>query len=519
MKGFRMLAPFGSSPFRPRLLAVFLLLAATASALDDADIPKQLLTGGDLTNWRGDTGAWEIVDSAMVDSADPKRLEPIPGSDGLYNGPEGKTVDLVSKPEFGDIRAHVEFMVPEGSNSGVYFQGRYEVQVFDSFGKVWPEYVDCGGIYQRWDDGREPKGFEGRAPRVNAAREAGEWQAFDVVFRAPRFDGQGNKIANARFVKVIHNGVLIHENVELTGPTRASLYQDEQPRGPLMLQGDHGPVAYRNIWVTQEGAAMKALDNPFFAMDTGTKDDAHQSIEAQADMLAELGYAGYGSTDFATLPDVLAALDAKGLNLFTIYTGAKIGPDGYSYDPALKEGVKLLKGRNTMLWVYIQSDAFKPSDSAGDEQAVALLKEITDIAAESGVSVALYPHTWFWVERVEDAVRMVEKVNRPNLGATFNLCHWLKVTGGKDRDAVLKAVVPHLFIVTINGADPGDDWNALIQTLDRGSYDVTGFMGALKDLGYVGPVGLQGYGIGGDAHDNLKRSMDAWSKMTGRQAR
>jgi len=165
------------------------------------------------------------------------------------NGASGVTAHLVSSQEFGDVQAHVEFLIPQGSNSGVYFQGRYEIQILDSFGVKEPGFSDCGGIYQRWDDSAPEgsKGFEGRSPAQNASRPAGEWQRFDVVFRAPRFDGSGKKTANACFAKVFLNGVLIHENQEVTGPTRAALFGDEAPLGPLMLQGDHGPVAFRNI--------------------------------------------------------------------------------------------------------------------------------------------------------------------------------------------------------------------------------------------------------------------------------
>ncbi|HLF95430.1 MAG TPA: family 16 glycoside hydrolase, partial [Planctomycetota bacterium] len=80
-------------------------------------------------------------------------------------------------------------------------------------------------------------------------KAAGEWQSFDVVFLAPRFDAAGKKTANARFVKVTHNGQVIHEEVEVTGPTRAGAWEDEKPLGPIMLQGDHGPVAFRNLRV------------------------------------------------------------------------------------------------------------------------------------------------------------------------------------------------------------------------------------------------------------------------------
>jgi hypothetical protein len=125
--------------------------------------------------------------------------------------------------------------------------GRYEIQVLDSWGVEKPKHGDCGGIYQRWDNKRKPKGFEGHPPRVNASKAPGEWQTFGVVFRAPRFGADGKKTQNARFIKVVHNGQVVHENVEVTGPTRAAAFGDEKPKGPLMFQGDHGPVAYRNM--------------------------------------------------------------------------------------------------------------------------------------------------------------------------------------------------------------------------------------------------------------------------------
>jgi hypothetical protein len=206
----------------------------------------QELVGEDLSAWRGDTGTWLVAGSAASDPADPRLLATGAGGGVLVNGPDGKTSDLLSRLEHADVALHVEFMVPKGSNSGVYLQGRYEVQVFDSWGVEEPSYSDCGGIYQRWHDG---EGFEGHPPRTNASRPPGEWQTFDIVFRAPRFDAAGAKTANARFVSVEHNGVLVHEDVEVTGPTRAATYEDEKPRGPLMLQGDHGPVAFRNVVV------------------------------------------------------------------------------------------------------------------------------------------------------------------------------------------------------------------------------------------------------------------------------
>ncbi len=139
-------------------------------------------------------------------------------------------------------------MVPRGSNSGVYLQGRYEIQVLDSWGRDKMVSGDCGGIYQRWDNKRQgEKGYEGTPPPVNACKEPGEWQTLFIKFKAPRFNDKGEKTSNALFEKVVLNGITLHENVEVTGPTRSSLDEKEEPLGHLMLQGDHGPVAYRNI--------------------------------------------------------------------------------------------------------------------------------------------------------------------------------------------------------------------------------------------------------------------------------
>lgn len=146
--------------------------------------------------------------------------------------------DLVSRAEFGDQRAHVEFRVPPGGNSGVYLQGRYEVQVFDSFGRGPAELTsgDCGGLYGV------------AAPAVNASRPAGEWETLEILFRAPRISNAEGKTASAR-ASVWLNGVCVQDDVELPAPTPGGLDASEYHRGPLLLQ-DHGDaVEFRNVWV------------------------------------------------------------------------------------------------------------------------------------------------------------------------------------------------------------------------------------------------------------------------------
>jgi hypothetical protein len=157
--------------------------------------------------------------------------------------------DLFSNMQHGDIYLEMEIMMAKGSNSGIYFQGRYELQLLDSWGKTRPTFSDMGGIYQRWDSLKpvSKQGFEGRAPLSNASLAPGLWQKLQVEFQSPRFNAKGQKIADARFLKVTLNGVVIHRDLILSGPTRGSAFQDEQALGPIRIQGDHGCVAFRNI--------------------------------------------------------------------------------------------------------------------------------------------------------------------------------------------------------------------------------------------------------------------------------
>jgi hypothetical protein len=209
---------------------------------------KVLLDGQSLKGWHplntGKANTWQICASVKLNPQDQHLFSIEPGKGVLANGEKGETVNLLSDLNHGDIEAHIEFVVSKGSNSGIYFMGHYEIQVLDSYGKTKLDFSDCGGVYARWID---EKNVGGTPPRVNTSRRPGEWQSFDIKFRAPRFDDHGKKIENARFTRVIHNGTVIHENVDVDGPTRAAMETPEAPLGPLMLQGDHGPVAYRNI--------------------------------------------------------------------------------------------------------------------------------------------------------------------------------------------------------------------------------------------------------------------------------
>lgn len=224
------------------------LLFVLASPVLAEGPPAELFNGQDLSGWRMPLGTWSVVEQVQLDPANPKAFIAKAGKGILLNSAGERTVDVLSEREHGDCKLHVEFCVPKGSNSGVYLMGRYEVQILDSFGKAKPSPADCGGLYERWIN---DKGVGGRAPDVNASKPAGEWQTFDITFRAPRFDAAGKKTENAKFIEVKHNDQVVHTNVEVDGPTRAAHYNDEKPTGPLKLQGDHGPVAFRSIRIEE----------------------------------------------------------------------------------------------------------------------------------------------------------------------------------------------------------------------------------------------------------------------------
>ncbi|MEE4164000.1 MAG: DUF1080 domain-containing protein [Woeseiaceae bacterium] len=197
-----------------------------------------LFDGTDFSGWRHEDGSavqWRLGDGAMT--------------------VVGGTGNIESRQAFGDLQLHVEWRTPaevrgEGQlrgNSGVFLQQRYEVQVLDSWSNRTYANGQAGSVYKQ------------HIPLVNASRPPGEWQAYDIVFRAPVFAHDG-ALEQAAYVTVFHNGVLVQDHVRLDGPTEyigTPAYQAHPPKLPLMLQ-DHGdPVSFRNIWV-RELPARKA---------------------------------------------------------------------------------------------------------------------------------------------------------------------------------------------------------------------------------------------------------------------
>jgi hypothetical protein len=222
--------------------------AALALAADEKKAepgkPVVLFNGKDVTSWKvkGKEGPMKwVVGYASMDEKSPNKLVVADKGTGepqlinpLHSG------DLHTEQKFGDGTFEVEFMIPKGSNSGVYVMGEYEVQILDSFGKEKVGPGDMGGLYGNF------------APKVNACKKPGEWQKFVIEYQTPKFEN-GKKVSNVKFIKVVLNDQVIHENAELKGPTGGALTGKESESAPLMFQGDHGPVAFRNIKFTPKG--------------------------------------------------------------------------------------------------------------------------------------------------------------------------------------------------------------------------------------------------------------------------
>jgi sugar phosphate isomerase/epimerase len=262
--------------------------------------------------------------------------------------------------------------------------------------------------------------------------------------------------------------------------------------------------------------AARAQSNSFFAFCMDTHDAKKRSLAEQASLLKELGYDGAGHLWLDHVPARLQTLDAAGLKLFQVYLRVDLASgDKPPYDARLKDILPLLKDRGAMLAVLVAGG--KPSDTSRDARAVEVVREIADLARPHDVKVALYPHVNDWLERVEDALRVARQVERPNVGVMFNLCHWLKTDTESNLQPLLQAVCPHLLCVSINGSDRGAEVRAgkgrWIEPLDTGDLDLLPLLRTLKDLGYTGPIGLQCYGIPGDARDHLTRSRAAWKKL------
>jgi sugar phosphate isomerase/epimerase/SAM-dependent methyltransferase len=255
----------------------------------------------------------------------------------------------------------------------------------------------------------------------------------------------------------------------------------------------------------------------FHAMQTGA---STAQVAEQAALVAELGFDGlaWSSDDVAAARQ---ACEAAGRDLASAYAVLALpaaAPDGdlaAALTPRLaplREALAQLGGGPGQLWLALRHDSAPRRDPAGDRAALAALRALLPDARAHGVAIALYPHHDFWLETVDEALRLASALDDPLVGVCFNLCHHLR-TGGGDPAAALRRAAPRLLAVTLNGADAGGaDWSTLIRPLDEGDQDLRGLLAVLAAIGFRGPVGLQAFGLTQAPRDHLARSLAAWRR-------
>jgi sugar phosphate isomerase/epimerase len=258
--------------------------------------------------------------------------------------------------------------------------------------------------------------------------------------------------------------------------------------------------------------------NPFFAYCVGIGvEPALNTPQAElklVPMLAELGYDGMAIPNTENAEGQIVALEKQKQKLFAVYAPLNVDPGDRGYDPRLKELIPKLAGHGTTVWLFLTS-RYKPSTTGGDDRAIELLRQLSDIARPHGVQISLYPHLHMYAQRMDDVVRLAKKVDRPNVGVSFTFCHFLALDKAEDVDRALQAARPYLNMVTINGTDGYDAHNMSrwIKTLDQGSFDVSRVLGSLRKIDYRGPIGIICYGIHGDRREILARSMKGWKEI------
>ena len=249
-----------------------------------------------------------------------------------------------------------------------------------------------------------------------------------------------------------------------------------------------------------------------FALDNGVGRGVW-TPEQQATALQEAGFDGisYNYTTVSDLKKWVPAMSERRLTIFGLYFALRLQPEP-TLPAGIRDAVQLLRGTGTTLWVTVPA----PS-KAGDHERSAIkgVQDLADLAAASGLRLALYPHRGFYISTAEEAMALAEKVQRPNIGVTVNLIHELGAGHGLRMREVIRKVASRLTMVTINGGtlkNGGRD--SPIKLIGSGDYDVRPLLQALVEVDYGGPVGLQLYKVPGDPAANLSASMKAWRSFS-----
>jgi sugar phosphate isomerase/epimerase len=262
----------------------------------------------------------------------------------------------------------------------------------------------------------------------------------------------------------------------------------------------------------------KELDNIFYCFNNAVRmlPNAPVGFEEQAKLVKRLAYAGISGSGEESYFEFRKALDKVGLAIPETYISLKIDSGVPNYNPLLKDLIRDSKDRDLLITLHLHSGMYMNNKDEGDIKFAAVLTELADYALQYNVKLAVYPHIGFYCEKFEHSVKLAKMVNRPNVGAVFNLCHYLKTEEKEKMAKQIKKAVSYIFMVSICGADDGDtknmDWDRLIQPLGTGSFDTYSLVKLLKDNGYNGKFGLQCYNIKLDCEVALTQSMNTWNE-------
>lgn len=280
-----------------------------------------------------------------------------------------------------------------------------------------------------------------------------------------------------------------------------------------------------NVNIFAQQKTKRNLKNPFFIFNNGLNKQ-YQGLpfipyEEQALMLKKFGFDGIEHRETGGIMELKAALDKQGLKIYTDYVKMDLDlPEPFL--PEWRETIPKLKGTGTILWIHIHSTKYKASDESADSVIVPILQELADFAKPYGVKLAVYPHILFVGEKPQDSYRIAQKVNRDNVGAVFNLPHFLVSDSAENISKVINLIYPKLFAVSICGSSAGDlkdaNWDHAVQPLGKGTFDTYRFVELLLEKGFTGPIGLQCYNLKGAPETYIKESSDAWKSFKERYA-
>ncbi|MCX8107804.1 MAG: DUF1080 domain-containing protein [Verrucomicrobiae bacterium] len=466
-----------------------------------------LFDGKSLEGWSApEMSYWSVRDGAITGSSS----SPIPSNQYLvWQG--GRPADF-------ELRLEFRIQGPSLANSGVQFRSKVRPDGFvEGYQADIARYAEhCGVLYDE-TPGRGLLAKRGQRVFVNETGEriSADFADEEELLRLINLEGWNEYriVARGHWVSAHINNHLFWQVLDHDRARSA-----DTP-GVVAVQLHSGPpmtVQFRNIRLRDLTPFHTDRPNPFFAFCMDTHDSKKRNLTDQAALLAELGYAGAGHLWLDGLEERLKTLDAVGLRLFQVYLRLDLRPDANKvYDQRLEEMLPLLRARGVMLAAILSGG--KPSDPKLDERAVKILRHLAALAEPYGVRIALYPHVGDWLERVDHAVALAQKTAHPNVGVMFNLCHFLKAEDENDLERTITSARNYLFAVSINGSDQGDAIKTgkgrWIAPLDTGSFDQSAFLRLLRRIGYRGPIGLQCYGIEGDARDHLTASAKAWRML------